>query len=168
MRISYAQDSEVQALQTIQVKASNAEQSSEQTKAYNVKNSSSATKLNIETKETPQTINVVTRQQIEDFGLTSTRDILSNTPGVTVTGLETNRTTYTARGFDISNILVDGIGIPQVDSYNYNNSDADSYFYDRVEIVKGADALTNALGILALQLTISVNVLLKNSNQMLV
>ncbi|MFH4188728.1 TonB-dependent receptor plug domain-containing protein, partial [Acinetobacter baumannii] len=63
-----------------------------------------------------------------------------------VTGLETNRTTYTARGFDISNILVDGIGIPQVDSYNYNNSDTDSYFYDRIEIVKGADALTNALG----------------------
>lgn len=35
--LSYAQDSEVQALQTIQVKASNAEQSSEQTKAYNIK-----------------------------------------------------------------------------------------------------------------------------------
>ncbi|KCX67715.1 putative TonB-dependent receptor domain protein, partial [Acinetobacter baumannii 754286] len=31
-----------------------------------LKNSSSATKLNIEAKETPQTINVVTRQQIED------------------------------------------------------------------------------------------------------
>ena len=81
--------------------------------------------------------------------------------------METNRTTYTARGFDISNILVDGIGIPQVDSYNYNNSDADSYFYDRVEIVKGADALTNALGILALQLIIFVNVPLKNFKQML-
>lgn len=77
--LTYAQDAQVQALQTIQVKASNAEQSSEQTKAYNVKNSSSATKLNIEAKETPQTINVVTRQQIEDFGLTSTRDVLSNT-----------------------------------------------------------------------------------------
>lgn len=36
--LSHAQDSEVQSLQTIQVKASNAEQSSEQTKAYNVKN----------------------------------------------------------------------------------------------------------------------------------
>ncbi|MGP4883957.1 TonB-dependent receptor plug domain-containing protein, partial [Klebsiella pneumoniae] len=32
----------------------------------------------MEAKETPQTINVVTRQQIEDFGLTSTRDVLSN------------------------------------------------------------------------------------------
>ncbi len=143
--LSYAKDSEVQALQTIQVKASNAEQSSEQTKAYNVKNSSSATKLNIEAKETPQTINVVTRQQIEDFGLTSTRDVLRNTPGVTVSNQETERTTYMARGFEISNILTDGVGFP-LSGYNYNNTNPDTYFYDRVEVVKGADSLTNAFG----------------------
>ncbi len=132
-------------MQTIQVKASNAEQSSEQTKAYNVKNSSSATKLNIEAKETPQTINVVTRQQIEDFGLTSTRDVLRNTPGVTVSNQETERTTYMARGFEISNILTDGVGFP-LSGYNYNNTNPDTYFYDRVEVVKGADSLTNAFG----------------------
>ncbi|MFA2970136.1 TonB-dependent siderophore receptor [Acinetobacter pittii] len=143
--LSYAQNSEVQALQTIQVKASNAEQSSEQTKAYNVKNSSSATKLNIEAKETPQTINVVTRQQIEDFGLNSTRDVLKNTPGVTVSNQETERTTYMARGFEISNILTDGVGFP-LSGYNYNNTNPDTYFYDRVEVVKGADSLTNAFG----------------------
>lgn len=143
--LTYAQDTDVQSLQTIQVKASNAEQSSEQTKAYNVKNSSSATKLNIEAKETPQTINVVTRQQIEDFGLTSTRDVLNNTPGVTVTNQETERTTYMARGFEISNILTDGVGFP-LSGYNYNNTNPDTYFYDRVEVVKGADSLTNAFG----------------------
>lgn len=143
--LSYAQDSEVQALQTIQVKATSAEQSSEQTKAYNVKNSSSATKLNIEAKETPQTINVVTRQQMEDFGLTSTRDVLKNTPGVTVSNQETERTSYMARGFEISNILTDGVGFP-LSGYNYNNTNPDTYFYDRVEIVKGADSLTNAFG----------------------
>lgn len=143
--LSYAQDSEVQALQTIQIKASDAEQSSEQTKAYNVKNSSSATKLNIEAKETPQTINVVTRQQIEDFGLTSTRDVLRNTPGVTVSNQETERTTYMARGFEISNILTDGVGFP-LSGYNYSNTNPDTYFYDRVEVVKGADSLTNAFG----------------------
>lgn len=143
--LSYAQDSEVQALQTIQVKATSAEQSSEQTKAYNIKNSSSATKLNIEAKETPQTINVVTRQQIEDFGLTNTRDVLKNTPGVTVSNQETERTSYMARGFEISNILTDGVGFP-LSGYNYNNTNPDTYFYDRVEIVKGADSLTNAFG----------------------
>lgn len=143
--LTYAQDAQVQSLQTIQVKASNAEQSSEQTKAYNVKNSSSATKLNIEAKETPQTINVVTRQQIEDFGLNSTRDVLKNTPGVTVSNQETERTTYMARGFEISNILTDGVGFP-LSGYNYNNTNPDTYFYDRVEVVKGADSLTNAFG----------------------
>ncbi|EPA9106197.1 TonB-dependent siderophore receptor [Acinetobacter nosocomialis] len=143
--LTYAQDADIQALQTIQVKATSTEQSSEQTKAYNVKNSSSATKLNIEAKETPQTINVVTRQQIEDFGLTSTRDVLNNTPGVTVTNQETERTTYMARGFEISNILTDGVGFP-LSGYNYNNTNPDTYFYDRVEVVKGADSLTNAFG----------------------
>lgn len=143
--LSYAQDSEVQSLQTIQVKATSTEQSSEQTKAYNVKNSSSATKLNIEAKETPQTINVVTRQQIEDFGLNNTRDVLKNTPGVTVSNQETERTTYMARGFEISNILTDGVGFP-LSGYNYNNTNPDTYFYDRVEVVKGADSLTNAFG----------------------
>jgi len=143
--LTYAQDTDVQALQTIQVKATSAEQSSEQTKAYNVKNSSSATKLNIEAKETPQTINVVTRQQMEDFGLTSTRDVLKNTPGVTVSNQETERTSYMARGFEISNILTDGVGFP-LSGYNYNNTNPDTYFYDRVEIVKGADSLTNAFG----------------------
>ncbi|WP_044100442.1 TonB-dependent siderophore receptor [Acinetobacter pittii] len=143
--LTYAQDAQVQALQTIQVKASNAEQSSEQTKAYNVKNSSSATKLDIEAKETPQTINVVTRQQIEDFGLNSTRDVLKNTPGVTVSNQETERTTYMARGFEVSNILTDGVGFP-LSGYNYNNTNPDTYFYDRVEVVKGADSLTNAFG----------------------
>lgn len=140
----YAEDN--QTLPTITVSADKTASSSEKTKAYTVKDSSSATKLNIPVQETPQTVNVVTRQQMDDFNLTTTRDILRNTPGVTVTGLETNRTTYTARGFDISNILVDGVGIPQVDSYNYNGNDPDGYFYDRVEVIKGADALTNALG----------------------
>ncbi len=165
--LTYAQDAQVQALQTIQVKASNAEQSSEQTKAYNVKNSSSATKLNIEAKETPQTINVVTRQQIEDFGLTSTRDVLKNTPGVTVSNQETERTTYMARGFEISNILTDGVGFP-LSGYNYNNTNPDTYFYDRVEVVKGADSLLMPLAIRVQPSIIFENVQHKNFKQAVV
>lgn len=140
---------DVQTLTPLHVEAvadENIETTSEKSKAYIVKNSSSATKLNLSIKETPQTVNVITRQQMDDFSLNTTRDILNNTPGVTVSGLETNRTTYTARGLDISNILVDGVGFPQLDSYNYNNVDPDSYFYDRIEVIKGADALNNALG----------------------
>ncbi|WP_109441248.1 TonB-dependent siderophore receptor [Acinetobacter haemolyticus] len=143
---SFAADEVSQQLPTIQVKATQDENSdSESTKAYTIKNSSSATKLNIAAKETPQTINVVTRQQIEDFGLTSTRDILNNTPGVTVNALETERAVYMARGFEISNILIDGVGFP-LTNWNTTDINPDSYFYDRVEVVKGANALTNAFG----------------------
>ncbi len=143
---SFAVDTVSQQLPTIQVKATQNESSdSEITKAYTIKDSSSATKLNIAAKETPQTINVVTRQQIEDFGLTSTRDILNNTPGVTVNALETERAVYMARGFEISNILIDGVGFP-LTNWNTTDINPDSYFYDRVEVVKGANALTNAFG----------------------
>ncbi|EOR09184.1 iron complex outermembrane recepter protein [Acinetobacter genomosp. 15BJ] len=142
---SHALEEGSQQLPTIKVQASQDSNASEKTKAYTIKNSSSATKLDIEAKETPQTINVVTRQQIEDFGLTSSRDVLNNTPGVTVNSLETERSVYMARGFEISNILVDGVGFPSSE-WNYNDTNPDSYFYDRIEVIKGADALTNAFG----------------------
>jgi len=134
-----------QQLPTIKVQATQDDGTSEKTKAYTIKNSSSATKLNIEAKEVPQTINVVTRQQIDDFGLTSSRDILNNTPGVIVNSSETERSVYMARGFEISNILVDGVGFP-ASAWNYNDTNPDSFFYDRIEVIKGADALTNAFG----------------------
>ncbi len=113
--------------------------------SYTVKKSTSANKLNVSVQETPQTVNVVTRQQIDDFALTSSRAVLNNTPGVTVQATETDRSVYTARGFEISNILVDGVGFP-ASEWNYNDTDPDSYFYDRIEVVKGADALMNAFG----------------------
>lgn len=137
----------IENLPTIELKANNdlSNSSSEQTKSYIIKNSSSAAKLNLSVKETPQTVNVVTREQIEDFGLSNIRDVLRNTPGVTVNNLETERAVYTARGFEISNVLTDGFGSPAT-SFNYNNINPDSYLLDRIEVIKGADALTNSFG----------------------
>ncbi|MCU4412962.1 TonB-dependent siderophore receptor [Acinetobacter sp. WU_MDCI_Axc73] len=143
VHLAHAEDTTLPVIE-LQADASG-NQSSEQTKSYIIKKSSSATKLNIDAQETPQTINVVTRQQMDDFNLNSTRQVLENTPGVTVSNQETERTTYMSRGFEISNILTDGVGFP-LSNYNYNNTNPDTYFYDRVEVIKGADALTNAFG----------------------
>ena len=129
----------------ISVEAQQTEQTTEQSKAYIIQNSATASKLNIPLKETPQTVNVVTRQQLDDFALNNTRDVLRNTPGVIVSNQETERTSYLARGFEISNIMVDGVGFP-LESYNYNNDNPDSFLFDRVEVVKGADALNNGIG----------------------
>ena len=142
---SFAQDTQNLATITVQASDDQATQSSEQSKSYIVQQSISATKLNIPLKETPQTVNVVTRQQLDDFALNSTREVLRNVPGVIVSNQETDRTTYLARGFEISNVLVDGVGFP-LESYNYNNDNPDSFLFDRIEVVKGADALNNGVG----------------------
>ncbi|WP_436905146.1 TonB-dependent siderophore receptor [Acinetobacter johnsonii] len=142
---SFAQDTQNLATITVQASDDQATQSSEQSKSYIVQQSISAAKLNIPLKETPQTVNVVTRQQLDDFALNSTREVLRNVPGVIVSNQETDRTTYLARGFEISNVLVDGVGFP-LESYNYNNDNPDSFLFDRIEVVKGADALNNGVG----------------------
>lgn len=139
----YATETPAQQLETIEVTAIN-DETSEQSKNYVVKNNN-ASKLNIQAKETPQTINVMSHQQMQDFGLHNIRDVLANTAGVTVSNLETERTVYMARGFEVSNINKDGIGYPET-SYNYHEDNTDTFFYDRVEVVKGADALNNAFG----------------------
>lgn len=135
---------QVQTLPTVQVRATR-DGASEKTKSYTVKRSSSATKLNINLKETPQTVNVVTAQQMADFGLSNARAVLAATPGVVVQNQETDRTSYASRGSEISSFQVDGLGVP-LDGYNYQNGDIDTAIYDRIEVVKGANGLTSSMG----------------------
>ncbi|OIJ35631.1 MULTISPECIES: TonB-dependent siderophore receptor [Acinetobacter] len=142
---SFADDTQQLPTITVTAASEQSELSSEQSKAYIIQNSSTASKLNIPLKETPQTVNVLTRQQLDDFALDNTRDVLRNTPGIIVSNQETERTSYLARGFEISNVLVDGVGIP-LEGYNYNNDNPDSFLFDRVEVVKGANALNNGIG----------------------
>ena len=123
---SFAQDTQNLATITVQASDDQAAQSSEQSKSYIVQQSTSATKLNIPLKETPQTVNVVTRKQLDDFALNSTREVLRNVPGVIVSNQETDRTTYLARGFEISNVLVDGVGFP-LESYSSHRILLDNY-----------------------------------------
>lgn len=142
---SFAENSQQLPTITIVTDAAQTIESSEQTKSYIIQNSATASKLNIPLKETPQTVNVVTRQQLDDFALDNTRDVLRNSPGIIVSNQETERTSYLSRGFEISNVLVDGVGIP-LEGYNYNNDNPDSFLFDRIEIVKGANALNNGIG----------------------
>ncbi len=132
-------------LSTITVTATREETTTEKSQSYTVKKSASATKLDIATKETPQTINVITRQQMADFGLSNAKAALAATPGVVVQNQETDRTSYSSRGSEISSFQVDGLGIPS-DGYNYQNGDIDTYIYDRIEVIKGANGLTASLG----------------------
>ncbi|MGC4252385.1 MAG: TonB-dependent siderophore receptor [Sphingobium sp.] len=105
--------------------------------------SASATGLDLSLRETPQSVTVIDRQRIDDFALTTVNDLLEQTVGVTVQRNETDRTEYSSRGFDITNFQVDGIGLPLLSSVD---GDLDTILYERVEIVRGANAIMTGIG----------------------
>lgn len=102
-----------------------------------------ATRLNLSIFETPQMVSVVSRDQMDDFSLNEVNSLLNYVPGVTVEQVETDRTYYTARGFDIVNFQYDGVGVPF--SYGLTQGHDDTAIYEQVEVVKGATGLTTGL-----------------------
>src|SRR5262245_40702933 len=57
---------------------------------YGGRASTSATGLDLSLRETPQSITVISREQMDDFALTTINDVLALTPGVTVESVETD------------------------------------------------------------------------------
>lgn len=121
-----------------------AERSTEGTGAYTTRSANTATKLDLSLRETPQSISVVTRTQIEDFGLMSVNDLLSSVTGVNVERVETDRTYFSVRGFEVSNFQIDGIGLPFATGDQLG--DLDTALYDRVEVLRGANGLMSSTG----------------------
>ncbi|MCH8619886.1 TonB-dependent siderophore receptor [Undibacterium sp. TS12] len=120
------------------------EANTEKTGAYTTRKSSSATRLDLSLRETPQSVSVVTRARMDDFKQVNINEVLANTTGVSVEKVETDRTYYMARGFDITNFQYDGMGVP----FTSGNvaGDIDTAIYDRIDIVRGANGLMSATG----------------------
>ncbi len=106
--------------------------------------SASPTGLALSLRETPQSVTVIDRQRIDDFALTNVQDLLTQTVGINVERTETDRTEFNSRGFDITNFQVDGIGLPMF--YNIQTGDLDTILFDRVEAVRGANAIMTGVG----------------------
>ncbi|MEX0341502.1 MAG: TonB-dependent siderophore receptor [Erythrobacter sp.] len=104
----------------------------------------SATGLPLEVVDTPQSVSIVGEDLIEDFGFDEINDALAVVPGIQVEQVETDRTYYTARGFDISWLMVDGLATPNV--YGPTSGSLDTAFYSRIEVVRGANALLSGIG----------------------
>ncbi|QLF93341.1 TonB-dependent siderophore receptor [Pseudomonas sp. ABC1] len=116
----------------------------EGTGSYTTGVTSTATKMNLSIRETPQSVSVVTRQQIEDQGLSTINDAAMKTPGLNMQKNGAERYNLYARGFPVDNIMYDGLPI------DLNSTDtispANLAMYDRVEIVRGANGLIQGTG----------------------
>ncbi len=105
---------------------------------------SAVTGLDMSLRETPQSVTILNQARIRDFGLTSVNDLLAQVTGVNVEKVETDRTYYNSRGFDITNFQVDGVGLPLI--WGIQFGDLDTVLFDRVEVVRGANSMMTGTG----------------------
>lgn len=119
---------------------------SEDSRAYTVGSTSSATGLPLSLRETPQSVTVITRQLMDDQGATSIVDVLRRTPGISVQNYDSERWEFSSRGLPITNFQYDGVNTDYDGVYDYGTSSTDMAPYDRVEIIKGATGLMTGAG----------------------
>lgn len=123
--------------------------------SYTVDTMNTSTKLDLSVKHTPQSVSVLTAQKLEDLGISSYQEMLTQVTGVTVDRWD-ERMQSKARGFTIDYFKVDGMP-----TYNeYNDRDMDLSIFERVEIVRGANGLTTGSG----NPSMSINLVRKRAN----
>ncbi len=106
--------------------------------------SKGATGLTMELNETPQSISVINTQLMEDFAANNVNDALALATGITVDKSETNRTSYRSRGFGVKSTQVDGVGLPN--SWGLVTGDIESYGYQEIEVIRGANGQLTGVG----------------------
>lgn len=115
----------------------------EGTRSYTTGVMATATKLPLAIRETPQSVTVVTRQQMDDQAILTMEDVVLRTNGLSLSKWGTERSQFFSRGFGITNYIVDGLPM-------LYNSDAISTgtmaTYDRVEVVRGATGMMIGAG----------------------
>jgi outer membrane receptor for ferric coprogen and ferric-rhodotorulic acid len=111
---------------------------------YGAHEVSGASRLDLSIIEIPQSVSVITSAQMKDFQLSDINAALDSATGINVERIETDRTYYTARGFDVTNFQIDGVGLPLTSGNNH--ADEDTAIYERVEVIRGANGLMTGVG----------------------
>lgn len=114
---------------------------------YMVGASSSATRLNLSQRETPQSVTVVTRQRMDDQAMQNLDDVLQATTGIAIIKNGSERSVYVARGQLVDNLQIDGVPTNISNAYSFDAiNKPTTEIYDRVEVVRGATGLLEGAG----------------------
>lgn len=132
--------------QTPAAEASDYQSATGPVNGYVATDSASATKTGTPLIETPQTVNVITSDQMEDQGVTSVSQALRYVPGVVAEYRPSTRyDSMFIRGFggggNNANYVSfwDGLRIPK--GIGYGIPTIDPYFLERVEVIKGPSSV---------------------------
>lgn len=120
---------------------------SENTGSYTTGSTTTATKLNLSLKETPQSVSVMTRQRIDDQNLSSIGSVLEQTPGINVQSPGSDRLYVFSRGLAIDNYQYDGMPTTSFAfSQALPQALSDMAIYDHIEVLRGASGLLSGTG----------------------
>ncbi|MEQ1885455.1 MAG: TonB-dependent siderophore receptor [Bryobacteraceae bacterium] len=134
--------SEAQASRTFVLKVANRKEfiTVTETPGYRVEMIGSALKMATELRDTPQSISIVSREQIRDQMMLSIGDVVRYTPGITAVQGEGNRDQIVIRGnSSTSDFFINGMR----DDVQYYR---DLYNLERVEALKGPNAMAFGRG----------------------
>lgn len=96
-------------------------------------------------KEIPQSVTVITRQQMDDQGLDTLTEVLAQTPGITLRKRPNGGSDIYARGFLTETLQYDGVPLSRY--HNWGNAlSASSVYLDRIEVLRGAQGLLEGAG----------------------
>nr|WP_321274014.1 TonB-dependent siderophore receptor [Alcaligenes faecalis] len=112
----------------------------EGTGSYTSRITGIASKTDLAFRDIPQSVSVVTRQQLDDQNINDVTEALMHVPGLTYNGVD-----FYSRGFAITGMQIDGGAPLALGAYNYSPQQ-DMAFYDRVEVMRGASGLLGGVG----------------------
>lgn len=114
-------------------------------RGYTAKRSATATKTDTSILETPQSVSVITADQIEDQRAQSMQEVLRYTAGVVSDqyGLDSRSDSYAIRGMDATQYLN---GLRQINTFYSETVRPDPYAMERVEVLRGPSSMLYGAG----------------------
>jgi len=106
--------------------------------------SKGATGLAMDVKDTPQSISNLDKEDITAFAVTDSNEALRLATGINVEQYETNRAVFSARGFEIQNTQIDGLGMSN--DWGTVVGQQDTFLFERIELIRGANGLLTGVG----------------------
>ncbi|BES73163.1 TonB-dependent siderophore receptor [Marinobacter nanhaiticus D15-8W] len=116
-------------------------ESSEQAGGYGIDAATVGTKAPASLRDIPQSVSVVTREAIEDQGLSTLDELGRRTPGMRVLTNDSGRSSIYARGYEYDEFNIDGLPAPMS---SISGSVPSLAAFDRVEIMRGPSGLFNS------------------------
>ncbi|MGP5142630.1 TonB-dependent siderophore receptor, partial [Vreelandella alkaliphila] len=97
-------------------------------------------------KDIPQSVSVLTRERLNDQNLTSLKEAMEQTTGISVMSYGSNQYQLRSRGYDIDSLMLDGSRVEAPYGSLANTGLYDTALYDRVEVMRGPTGILTGSG----------------------